>query len=201
MYINGCTCSYSAFALMHSLVIVDLLTLSLNFAENFPPSMEGESVFRVTVGQPATYSFTVKDEGDEFTVLVEEGLPPEATLSDNTAGDYSLHWTPASPTEQPLTFVAMDVAGATAKLKPQVQVCGCVNGGECTLDGIFDLELLSSVVMNCNCPEGGFHRACKLLMACVIYLLIVAFACVQPTVVGFVKKTPTAVPILSALRV
>ena len=142
---------------MHSQGTVDQLTLSLHFADNFPPSMEGESVFRVTVGKPATYSFKVKDEGDEFTVLVEEGLPPEATLSDDAAGVYSLHWTSESPTEQPLTFVAMDDAGATAKLKPQVQVCGCVNGGECTVDGIFNLELLSSVVMNCNCPEGGFH--------------------------------------------
>ena len=139
--------------------------LSLNFADNFPPSISGESVLKVTVGKAATYSFKVEDEGDEFKVSVEEGFPDGATLSDNGGGDYSLHWTPASATEYPLTFVAVDSAGAAANLKPQVQVCGCVNGGECTLDGIFDLVTASSVVMNCVCPEGLFRTA-GLLMAC-----------------------------------
>ena len=129
---------------------------SLNFAENFPPSMSGDPILRVTVGEPSTYQLRVEDEGDELDVSVEGGLPDGATLTDNGGGDYSFRWTPAEAIEYPLTFVAVDGEGASAKLKPQVQVCGCVNGGECTLDGIFNLVMASSVVMNCDCPEGLF---------------------------------------------
>ena len=59
-----------------------------------------------------------------------------------------------------MTFLAVDDAGAAATLTPQLQVCGCVNGGSCTLDGVFDLATTTSVIANCICPEGESLLKC-----------------------------------------
>ena len=35
----------------------------------------------------------------------------------------------------------------------QVEVCGCVNGGQCTREAILDTSS-AVIVLNCICPEG-----------------------------------------------
>ena len=52
-----------------------------------------------------------------------------------------------------VSFVAMDVMNASSLLDPQVLVCACQNGGNCTLEGILDQDA-DPFIMNCVCTEG-----------------------------------------------
>ena len=135
----------------------------INFLlENFPPNLVGDATFPVTIGEEGIYIFTVEDEGDNFTVTVAGGLPEGASLENNGAGSYIFRWVPQTADNISVTFLAVDTAGAAATLTPQVQVCGCVNGGICSLDGIFDLVTATSVIANCICPEGKPLLTCLL---------------------------------------
>ena len=119
--------------------------------------MTGETVFDVTVGQRAVYTFTVVDEGDTFTVEVVGGIPKGATFEDNGEGEYTFSWNLEVVTNRSdvpaLRFRATDSGGAVSLLTPQLVVCPCTNGGECTRRGILN-TILSVLIMNCICPEG-----------------------------------------------
>ncbi len=120
--------------------------------------MTGEDVFNVTVGEESVYGFSVMDEKDNFTVEVMGELPEGAALEGNGGGEYTYRWNLQAVTNatdvSTLEFVATDSAGASSLLSPQLIVCPCANGGECTLDGIIN-TMASVIIMNCNCPEGG----------------------------------------------
>ena len=132
--------------------------ISPNFVpiDNFPPNMTGESVFNVTVGQRAVYTFTVVDE-DTFTVEVVGGIPEGATFEDNGEGEYTFSWNLEVITNRSdvpaLSFRATDSGGAVSLLTPQLVVCPCTNDGECTLRGILNTAL-PVLILNCICPEG-----------------------------------------------
>ena len=135
-------------------------TLNLLFllTDNFPPNITGAAVFNVTVRQESMYSFMVEADGDEFNVTVINGLPDGATLEQvGGEGVYIFRWTLQNASDAiPITFLAMNAAGAAAMLSPQVQVCACVNG-MCTLDGILDLST-PLVTLNCIC-EGELAQS------------------------------------------
>ena len=131
--------------------------------ENFPPNLTGDAIFPITLGEEGVYIFTVKDDRDNFTVTVAGGLPDGATLEDNGAGRYTFRWLLQTAENISVSFLAVDGGGAAATLTPQVQVCGCVNGGMCTLDGVFNLATATSVIANCICPEGQPPFACLLV--------------------------------------
>ena len=117
--------------------------------------MTGDEIFSVTLGQESVYTFTVVDQGD-FTVGVVEGLPQGATLEDNGGGEYTFRWTLVNTTIiNPLGFQAIDGEGAASLLSPQLDMCLCANGGECTLDGVLNTAL-PVVIMNCYCPGGQY---------------------------------------------
>ena len=54
--------------------------------------MTGESVFNMTVGQRAVYTFTVVDEGDTFTVEAVGGIPEGSSFEDNGEGEGLREW-------------------------------------------------------------------------------------------------------------
>jgi hypothetical protein len=56
-------------------------------------------------------------------------------------------------TTAPLAFVANDSQGASSIFTPNVEVCACVNGGNCTKDGLLSSD--ATIVLNCVCPEGN----------------------------------------------
>jgi len=124
---------------------------------NFPPNITGESVFDVTVGQNAVYTFTVVDEGDTFTVEVVGEIPEGASFEDNGEGEYTFSWNLEVVTNRSgvpaLSFRANDSGGAVSLLTPQLVVCPCTNDGECTRRGILNTAL-PVLIMNCICPEG-----------------------------------------------
>ena len=53
---------------------------------------------------------------------------------------------------QPLEFIATDVRGASSSVVLTLEICGCVNGGECTTDGVLTSD--TTIILNCNCPDG-----------------------------------------------
>ena len=133
---------------------MDFVCITLYCTDNFPPNMTGSDTFRVTVGQEAVYQFTVIDDsGDNFTVEVVGGIPPNATLSDDGEGSYTFTWTLLEPTTTELVFTAVDSEGAGSALTPLVEVCACTNGGDCTLSGE-PFNVSSTVIMNCDCTRG-----------------------------------------------
>ena len=136
--------------LLNVKVSVNVLYLLL---ANFPPNITGPGTFELFLGREAIYNFTVSDEGDTFTVTVNVSAPEESFVVDEGNGMYSLHWNVQVTTNLSLTITATDSAGASSQLIPQLLLCGCTNGGECTLDGVLDL-IDPVVVQACNCPEG-----------------------------------------------
>ena len=121
---------------------------------NYPPLLAGDSTFRVNVGQEAVYNFTVKDNSSNFTVtamaVVDTG---SVSLTNDGNGNYSFKLLIYEPQSFNLSFVAEDSMGATASLNPIVEVCGCKNGGKCTLQGLLQIEI-STIIMNCECSKG-----------------------------------------------
>ena len=124
------------------------------FLENFPPSISGDAVFRVTIGEMSSYTFTVSDEQDTLSidVTVLGGLPPGSTLEEVQEGHYVFNWILLNPTNQNLTFEAIGKEGAVSVLVPRVEICGCMNGGKCKLPNLFLFS--STIIMDCACPEG-----------------------------------------------
>ena len=122
---------------------------------NFPPTLTGDVVFRVTIGQLSQYVFSVVDSGDTFSVGVLGGSPVSSNLINQGEGVFVFEWMLQEQTNVSLTFFAKDSLNATATLSPKVEFCVCANGGECTLEGLLSTDA-SIVVMNCLCTKGNF---------------------------------------------
>ena len=119
---------------------------------NVPPNITAMATFRVYLNQKSVFTLTVVDPGDEFTLSVVDGLPDNSVLEETANGTFEFAWTPQEITFEPLVFVANDSRGAAALFTPTVEICACVNGGNCTLDGLITNN--ATVLMNCECTEG-----------------------------------------------
>ena len=105
------------------------------------------------MGEENIYIFNVNDTSN-FNITIEGGAPDGGILSDNGDGEYSFTWTPGViPLISSLSFVAMDSAGAATLHRPSVQVCACFNGGECTEEGVLNINN-PIIILTCICPEG-----------------------------------------------
>ena len=109
-----------------------------------------------TVEIDSIYSFTVTGSND-VTVAIngQESLPSNAnfTRSGNT---FTLVWNPIDINEEfNVTIIAISERNARALFVPRVQLCGCVNGGNCTTVGVSNLQLPFNV-LNCDCPAGTY---------------------------------------------
>ena len=120
--------------------------------ENFPPNISADTVFRVSTGAESLYYLTVLDPGDNITLNVQGGLLQSSVLELVGDDQFIFRWNLLEPTTEPLVFIATDSSGASSSFIPTVEVCACVNGGNCTLDGI--LTGNSTLIMNCQCPQG-----------------------------------------------
>ena len=96
------------------------------------------------------------DPGDEFTLTILGGLPPNSELEDVGEGEYIFRWNLQEVTYRTLTFVANDSQGASSTYVPVVEICACSNGGTCTRDGL--LTGNATVVLNCMCSEGTLYK-------------------------------------------
>lgn len=99
----------------------------------------------------STYNLTVL--GGQLQVL--GGLPEDSELVEigDESGVYTFTWTLSDITDTPIIFIANDSLGQVFTHSPIITICACVNGGECTADGILGTEN-NIFVFECECPEG-----------------------------------------------
>lgn len=92
--------------------------------------------------------------------MVEGGLPLNATLHNN-GSSYILTWTFSSTFDQLSVFnqtiqiVGRDELNATSLLVPQIQLCACGEGGNCTSEGLLDVSV-NPLILDCDCSQGQF---------------------------------------------
>ena len=111
----------------------------------------------MTIGEASQYQFNVSDDRDIFNVSVVGGLPANTELTRNE-NVFTLTWELAnSQNSRALSFVAYDDLDARASLDPQIQVCACENGGNCTLNGILNSEV-NPIILNCECDPGMYKN-------------------------------------------
>jgi len=136
---------------------------------SFPPNITAPETFMATVGEESVYAFTVSSDSENIVVIIlhegEETLPSGVQLNNSNSDSYTITWTPADNTAVlNLTIVAMDqnFENISSTFNPVVQLCACVNGGNCTTDGLLATDF-SFVVLNCECPEGIYFQNFKSL--------------------------------------
>lgn len=128
--------------------------------------MKGGSTFHIALGQESVYNFTVTDDSDNFIVTAVGDLGNSSiSFTNDSNGKFSFRVIMHEPTIFTLTFVAQDSIVA-ASLDPIIELCGCTNGGNCTLQGLLQTEF-TTTIMNCECPEGTYVYTYK----CSIYII------------------------------
>ena len=127
---------------------------------SFPPNITAPETFMATVGEESVYTFTVSSDSENINVIIlhegEETLPSGVQLNNSDGDSWTITWTPVDNTAVlNLTIIAVDVDmnNISSFFNPVVQLCACDNGGNCTTDGLLDIDY-SFVVLNCECPEG-----------------------------------------------
>jgi len=121
------------------------------FAESFPPNISAPEIFTANVGVDSNYLFTVT--GSINVTVVINGQESLLLGSGNT---FTVTWRPANINDQyNVTIIATAEQNARAVFAPRVQLCGCINGGNCTTAGVLNLQLPFNV-LNCECPEGKY---------------------------------------------
>ena len=79
---------------------------------------------------------------------------------------YTFSWTVTEVFDHPIMFVATDSMDVVSTLSPRVEICGCQNNGNCTLDGILG-TVGNTVDMLCECTPGNKHvEVCSLIQWC-----------------------------------
>lgn len=127
-------------------------------ADNFPPVITANSLLTINVNIEVTYTLSVEDATDNFTLSVRGGLPENSVLEKLEDGTYIFHWNLQQPTTAPLVFIANDSRGAASLFVPRVEICACVNSGLCILDGLHTIN--STILLNCQCSEGNLLYLC-----------------------------------------
>ena len=107
-----------------------------------------------TVGIDSIYSFTVTGSINVTVVINgQEALPPN-TMFTRSGDTFTLTWNPVDINEEfNVTIIAVAQQTARALFVPRVQLCGCLNGGNCTEVGVPNLQLPFNI-LNCECPAG-----------------------------------------------
>ena len=110
--------------------------------------------FVATVGIDSIYSFTVTRSNTVTVVINGQGTLPSNAIFTNSGNTFTLMWNPVDINEEfNVTIIAVAERNARALFVPHVQLCGCMNGGNCTTVGVPNLQLPFNV-LNCECPAG-----------------------------------------------
>lgn len=128
--------------------------MSFLFTESFPPNISAPDIFLATVGMDSIYEFAVTGSMNVTAVINgQSSIPPNTTLTESR-DTFTLTWKPVDINEVfNLTIIATAEQSARSMFVPRVQLCGCLNDGNCTEAGVLNLQL-PFVVLNCECPAG-----------------------------------------------
>ena len=102
------------------------------------------------------FNFTVQDTDDSIIVnVLGEISPTEFTIVSNGGSQYSaaVLYHPAAVSNETMTLIATDPHNASATFSPSLHFCACLNGGNCTLEGLV-LSDVPTLTTNCACSEG-----------------------------------------------
>ena len=115
----------------------------------------GPSSFLLNAGELSIYTFNASDDSEEqVQVNIVGGLPANATFLQVDSTTYTFTWRLTDPNHvSNLTFYASDSSGAVSVLSPEIVVCACRNGGNCTTEGVLSAQN-NVMIMNCICPSG-----------------------------------------------
>ena len=127
---------------------------------SFPPNITAPETFMATVGEESVYTFTVSSDSENINVIIlhegEETLPSGVQLNNPDGDSWTITWTPADNTSVlNMTIVAVDLnsGNISSVFDPVVQLCACINGGNCTANGLQNNDY-SFIILNCECPGG-----------------------------------------------
>ncbi|XP_043552698.1 fibrillin-2 [Chiloscyllium plagiosum] len=118
---------------------------------NMPPTFIGPLLIRVKVNTTTRVQFTAKDlNKDKINFALVPPTPQGATINPATG---LLTWTPKTIKPVQLTVqVNDDLSGSF--LNPTVQMCNCMDGGECDYDTILQAHFLGKLqIVGCICSE------------------------------------------------
>ena len=115
----------------------------------------GPSSFLLNAGELTIYTFNASDDsGEQVQVNILSELLANATLLQVNSTTYNFTWSLSDPNHvSNLTFYASDSSGAVGVLSPEIVVCACQNGGNCTTEGVLSAQN-NVLIMNCICPSG-----------------------------------------------
>ena len=124
---------------------------------NNPPLIQGPDTFLATVGELSEYTFNVTDD-DNFTLSVAMAGVSTELIDTMVNGVFIFRITlPAADSGFTLDITATDDEGASSLFSPQVQICACLNGGNCTIDGILN-PTADPLLLRCICPLGTLQQ-------------------------------------------
>ena len=142
------------------------------FVVRFPPNITAPETFMATVGKESIYTFTVSSDSENINVVIlhegEETLPSGVQLNNADGDSWTITWTPADNTAAlHLIIVATDLnfENISSVFKPVVHLCACINGGNCTINGLLNIDY-NFMLLNCECPGGWSYT---IIMLCIWY--------------------------------
>lgn len=108
-------------------------------------TLNQQSSSTITVMDTNLMSFTIRNVDMENATLVEDN-------HDGIVHTFIFTWTPTAIIENPVVFMATDDMGASSEYQPRIEFCQCLNGAECTLEGVLN-QLANPVDLNCICSN------------------------------------------------
>lgn len=131
-----------------------------------PVIIIGQETFLVTVGEKNTYTFLV---ADGFSVTVDGGIPLGGVIFQDGHGNYTFEWTLMAIPTGPLSFVATSSLGHTVFHIPVLQVCACLNDGQC----VVAVPTKQSIhILSCVCTEGMYYDLTGNPHSCLVMCII-----------------------------
>ena len=132
------------------------------FIVSFSSNITAPETFMATVGEESVYTFTVSSDSENINVIIlhegEETLPSGVQLNNPDGNSWTITWAPADHDNTSvlnLTVVAVDrnFRNVSSFFNPVVQLCACINEGNCTINGLLNIDY-SFIILNCECPGG-----------------------------------------------
>ena len=125
-------------------------------AANNPPRLFGNSTFRLHANITASFTFTVSDPNDTYTVTLMGNLPPpEDYTFSRSDNEFNFTWTPSTLSTVRLVFIANDSSGAISVLHPEIHLCACPLDLNATcIDSGDDGGEDRFILQDCQCGSG-----------------------------------------------
>ncbi|RMX36464.1 hypothetical protein pdam_00010052, partial [Pocillopora damicornis] len=132
--------------------------------KNYPPRFVTQlSQVNVTVNQSISVSVVAEDPNNDTLIFSVFGVLPRAAILRNNSNSVTVTWNGTNEHIE-LEFVVTDDQGATAFLRPIINLCACHNNGVCLHSASNKNSTHNSNKMNvleCGCLNGYTGTLCE----------------------------------------